>query len=322
MTHAIAVPPTVTDAAIWTNLRQYAEAARGAFSANTERALRADVAAFTAWCGQQGQQAMAASAETVAAFIDAMAAVKAPATVRRYVASIATFHRAAGVANPCEVQTVKLALKRMHNTRGRAQEQAHPLNENLVRDLLKARGTRRRDIRNRAMLVVAYVTLCRRSELVAMQRADLSVEPDGFGTILIRRSKTDQEGMGAVVPIPADAMRYVSQWIDAAGITDGALFRSVRFGGRVGGTLDPGDVSRAFKEMARRAGVPAEEAARISGHSTRVGSAQDMLRYKETLPAIMASGRWKSPEMVGRYVAKVGARESAAKRIADQRPPF
>ena len=74
--------------------------------------------------------------------------------------------------------------------------------------------------------------------------------------------------------------------------------------------------------MARRAGLSAEEISRISGHSVRVDSAQDMLRYKETLPAIMASGRWKSPEMVGRYVAKVGARQSAAVRIADQREPF
>jgi hypothetical protein len=36
----------------------------------------------------------------------------------------------------------------------------------------------------------------------------------------------------------------------------------------------------------------------------------------------MAAGRWASPEMVGRYTAKQGARQSAAKRIADERVPF
>jgi hypothetical protein len=70
---------------------------------------------FTAWCSDAGEIALPAAAATVAAFIDAMAALKAPATVRRYVSSIATFHRAAGVANPCETQPVKLALKRMHH---------------------------------------------------------------------------------------------------------------------------------------------------------------------------------------------------------------
>jgi hypothetical protein len=68
--------------------------------------------------------------------------------------------------------------------------------------------------------------------------------------------------------------------------------------------------------------LPADDIARISGHSVRVGGAQDMARYKEGMPGIMAAGRWASPEMVGRYTAKQGARQSAAKRIADARVPF
>src|SRR5580658_8073045 len=113
-TRIATVPATVTDTEITANLRQHAEAARGAFASNTERALRGDVALFTGWCAQEDRQALPASAEMVAAFVDAMAASKAPATVRRYVSSIATFHRAAEVANPCDTQTVKLALRRMH----------------------------------------------------------------------------------------------------------------------------------------------------------------------------------------------------------------
>lgn len=325
------VSATLTEAEIWANLGKYAEQARGAFAANTARALRSDIAGFTDWCGQEVRQAMPASPETVAAFVDAMAASKAPATVRRYVASIAAFHRAAEVANPCATQAVKLALKRMHNDKGRVQQQASGLNEGAVRKLLDGRGmdgrgTRLLDLRNRALLVVAYVTMCRRGELVALQFADLTVEPDGFGTILIRRSKTDQEGRGAVVPIPVDAMRYLTKWIEAARIKDGALFRAVRHhGSGIGGALDPGAVTRIFKAMARAAKLPTDKAGkapRISGHSTRVGAAQDMLRYKETLAAIMVSGRWKSPEMVGRYVKEQEARDSAANRIAAAREPF
>ena len=172
------------------------------------------------------------------------------------------------------------------------------------------------------MLVVAYTTMARRSELVAFQLADLQVEADGFGTLIIRRSKTDQEGEGAVAPIPVDAMRHVQAWIDAAGITDGPLFRAVLKGNRIGGALDPGDVARCFKVMAHHAGLTADETARISGHSTRVGSAQDMLRYGEQLPSIMQAGRWKTAEMVGRYTAKQGARQSAAVRIAERRVQF
>ncbi len=71
------------------------------------------------------------------------------------------------------------------------------------------------------MLVLAYVTMCRRGELVDLLFSDLTVESDGFGTITIRRGKTDQEGVGAIAPVPADAMRHVQAWIDVAGIRCG-----------------------------------------------------------------------------------------------------
>ena len=204
----------------------------------------------------------------------------------------------------------------------RAQAQAAPLNDVLVARMLAAAGGTLRDLRNKALLTVAYTTLCRRSELVALQRADLEIESDGFGTVTIRRSKTDQEGAGEVAPITPDAMRHVKAWIAAAGIETGPLFRGVLKGGRVAGALDAGDVARIFKAMAGKAGLTAEEAARISGHSTRIGASQDMVRYGAELPAIMQAGRWATPVMVARYTRRLTARRSAAVQIADRRAQF
>ena len=318
-----AAPAALSEEQIWTNLRQYAADARGAFAANTERALKADLATFTTWCSHAGHQAMPASAETVAAFVAEMAECKAPATVRRYISSVSTYHRAGGVPNPCETQKVRLRLKAMHNAKGRAQRQADPVNETIVRDLLKPAERGLRDTRDRALLTLAYATLCRRAELVELRVEDVTAEPDGFGTVLIRRSKSDQEGVGAIVPIPSDVMRYLTQWIERAGIESGALFRPVRASGSVGaGALSPIDVNRILKGMARRARLPAEAVAGISGHSCRIGAAADMLRAREQMPAIMQAGRWKSPAMVAAYTRKVAARDSAAKRLADAREPF
>ena len=322
------VPATVAETEITASLRQHAAAARGAYAGNTERALRADVAIFTGWCAGQDHQALPAAADTVAAFIDAMAASKAPATVRRYVSSVATFHGAATVANPCEALVVKLALKRMHRERGRAQAQAAPLNDVLVARMLAAAGSTLRDLRNKALLTVAYTTVARRSELVALLREDLAIESDGFGTVTIRRSKADQEGEGAIAAVTPDAMRHLRAWIDAAGIEGGPLFRSVlkgsrvSKGGRAAGGLDAGDVARIFKAMASKAGLTAEEAARISGHSTRIGASQDMVRFGAELPAIMQAGRWATPVMVARYTRRLTARRSAAVQIADRRAQF
>ena len=119
---------TTTDLA-HANLARYAKDAQGAFAPNTVRALRADTAVFTAWCDTAGVPALPAAPQTVADFIDAMrAASKRPATIRRYVSSIAHLHRAAELPVPSDSNTVKLALRRMMKEDGAAQQQAdvHP----------------------------------------------------------------------------------------------------------------------------------------------------------------------------------------------------
>lgn len=67
-------------------LVSFAEAARGAYADNTTRALRADAAVFMAWCRENGRVPLPSTAETLAAFVDAMAGTRKSATVRRYVA--------------------------------------------------------------------------------------------------------------------------------------------------------------------------------------------------------------------------------------------
>lgn len=297
-------------------LAQHAQAARSAYAPNTERALRADVAIFTSWCVATGFVSLPAMPGTVAVFVDSMGDVKAPATIRRYVSSIATFHRAARLPNPCQDEVVRLALKRLHRARGRAQTQAAPLTRDLVDRMLAAAGSVVRDSRNRALLAVAYDSLCRRSELVAVQLADLEMAQHGEGTIKIRRSKTDQEGVGQVRYLAPDTMRHVAAWLSEAGHADGPLFRSVGKAGAIGGPLDAGDVARVFKAMAAAAGIALELVATISGHSSRVGAAQDQVRYGVELPAVMQAGGWTSPTMVARYSAKLEARRGGAAKLA------
>lgn len=297
-------------------LARHAHAARGAYAPNTERALRADIAVFTGWCVAAGLASLSASPATVAAFVDAMGEIRAPATVRRYVSSVATFHAAARLPNPCGDDAVRLALKRLHRTRGRAQAQAAPLTRDLVDRMLAAAGSGTRALRNRALLAIAYDSLCRRSELVALQRADLESAEHGAGTLTVRRSKTDQEGAGQVRYLAPDTMRRVEAWLIEAGHSDGALLRAVGKSGRIGGSLDPGDVARVFKAMAAAAGIAQELVAAISGHSSRVGAAQDQVRHGVELPAVMQAGGWTSPAMVARYSAKLEARRGGAAKLA------
>src|SRR5271166_4873169 len=113
-----AIPPT----ALVERLSQWSSAAQGAFAANTERAYHVDSRTFASWCGRAGLAMLPAEPSTVAAFLRAESeAGKAVATVRRRAATIARLHRAAGFANPCDSEVVRLALKAIARERGTQQ---------------------------------------------------------------------------------------------------------------------------------------------------------------------------------------------------------
>ena len=245
-----------------------------------------------------------------------MAETRAPATVRRYVTSLGMAQRALGLEKTLKSPTVQLALKRMHRRKGRRQGQAAGLTWPLRRRLLAAAGDRLIDDRNRALLAVAYDAMLRRTELTSLEVSDFLEEIGGDGSLLVRRSKTDGEGLGEIVWVGPDTVRLVRAWLDRAGISDGKLFRSVGKGGGLGEGLDPSQVPRIFKGMAREAGLPDAVAGGFSGHSARVGAAQDMVAAGIELPAILHAGRWKSTAMVNRYGERLLAKRSGAAQLA------
>ena len=292
------------------------EDADGTLSGHTIRALRADLAGFTAWCAERGLSPLPVRAGTVVAYIEAMAPVRASATVRRYVSSIATVHKLAGEPNPLEDASVQRALKRMHRKKGSRQSQVRGLTWPLIRRLLDAAEDRLIDARNRAMLAVAYDAMLRRSELVALQVIDIKRYRDGSASLLVRHAKTDPEGGGAMLYLHRDTVKLVRAWLGATGIGAGRLFRSVRRDGAMGEALDESQVPRIYRAMAERAGLPAETVRRISGHSPRVGATQDMIASGIGIPAIMQAGRWKSTSMVQRYGERLLAKRNGAAQLA------
>ena len=81
-------------------------------------------------------------------------------------------------------------------------------------------------LRDRALLSVAYDSLCRRSELVAADVEHVELMSDGSGTLFLPRSKTDQEGQGEYRYLAPDTMRHLSAYLEASGHKDGVLFRA------------------------------------------------------------------------------------------------
>jgi len=110
------------------DLLEWQAMAEGAYSANTLRAQKADGAIFQAFCEPRGEPYLPADPKTIRAFIqDRVEAGKKPATIKRYVATVARVHIAAGLLNPCSSEPVRLGLKKMGRETSARQDQAHPL---------------------------------------------------------------------------------------------------------------------------------------------------------------------------------------------------
>src|SRR3984957_8025455 len=169
-------------------LLEWQALAEGAYSPNTLRAQKADGAIFQAFCESRGQPYLPADAEVIRDFIeDRLQAGKKPATIKRYVATVGRVHAAAGLLNPCSSEAVRLGLKKMGRQTSARQDQAHPLGWRDINEFIKSAGEGLRADRERAMLCVAYETLARRGELVALEVRDLEFWPNGTGIALLRR---------------------------------------------------------------------------------------------------------------------------------------
>jgi len=170
--------------------------------------------------------------------------------------------------------------------------------------------------------------MARRSELVALNLEDIEFQSDGTGRALIKRSKTDQAGEGNTAYLSRTTVRYLKEWLKAAGITEGAVFRRVigrgtattdfEGKGRIGGRLSVDAVAQAFKRVAAWIKMPGEEVAQVSGHSIRVGATQDLLALNIDLASVMQSGRWKSSRMPMRYGEHVLAARGGMARAAEK----
>jgi integrase len=298
-------------------LLEWQAMAEGAYAVNTLRAQKADGAIFQAFCESRGELYLPANPQTIRAFIDdRVKAGKKPATIKRYVATIARAHVAAGLLNPCSSEAVRLGLKRMGRETSARQDQAHPLGWKDIKEFIGSAGEGLRADRERAMLCVAYETLARRGELVALVVRDIDFHPDGTGQALIRRGKTDAEGQGRVAYLSRETVRWLKVWLEHAEIKEGALFRRLVGAARIGRPLNPGSIAPVFKRVAQWIGMPQRYIDRISGHSTRVGAAQDLAALDIDLAAITQAGGWKSPRMPLQYAEKINAARSGMARAA------
>ena len=299
-------------------LRSLANDLKIAYAPNTLRSWRADWRVWTTYCTAAGHAPLPASLPALRGFVEnRIQAGRKRATIEHYLATLTVVHRLALLPSPMDSMEARLmwrGLKREHLSARQRQARGLTL-EDIDAILSTLDAGQPRDQRDAALLSVAFETMFRRSELIALRIEDLSTERDGSGRIFLPSSKTDQDGAGFLQYLSPETMARVQVWLDTTGLAGGALFRSVprsNKADRYATPLSDRDVARIFKQRALQAGLPA---GLVSGHSTRVGAAQDLVAANFSNAEIMRQGRWKTERMVMRYSESLNAARGAMAQL-------
>ena len=281
--------------------------AKGSRSAATWRAYEADWKVFQGWCGAVELVPLPATPHTVALFIAAEAKRgRAPSTLGRRLAAIRLMHVGAKVPSPHDALEVDEVLHGIRRAWKRPPAQKAPAVDEVIMRMVDAvQPQTLKGLRDRALLLLGFAGAFRRSELVALDTDHLTAQDEGL-SVLIASSKTDQEGVGQTVAIPkvADSpycpVRAVADWLVAAEISSGAVFRRVHRGDTVAQTrLSGQSVSLIIKNLAARVGL---DPSRYAGHSLRSGFLTSAARNRASIFKMADQSRHKSLDVLREYV--------------------
>ncbi len=279
--------------------------------------LQGDAAAFTAWCSRYGFRSLPASPEAVAGFLVAEAeAGLAASTIGRRCAAIRYAHKLARQPDPTDDEAVRATMKGIRRKVGTAPDQKAAATADIVMAMLMRAPDTLTGKRDRALLALGFAGAFRRSELVALDVADLREDPEGL-RVLVRRSKVDQEGAGFEKAIPHGRfirpVALMRDWLEAAGISEGPVFRPVSRSGRV---REVGQIGQAIprlttqavadivKHYAAAAGL---DASTFGAHSLRAGYITTAAERGADLARIMDQSGHRDTRTVVGYIRRANA---------------
>jgi len=274
----------------------------GAYAPSTIRSYYSDVQAFVDWCECENCLAFPASVETVSMFIEVQGKAFAVSTVRRRLYAIRKAHKLLHVLDPTFDEDINLAFRRVRRAGLSRPRQAKGLTQAYLEKFIANEPDTPWGVRNKAMLSLGYEMLCRRSELVALRTEDIKLREDGTLRVLVRRSKSDPFGEGRIAFTSRRTASLVAEWLDWRGAAIEFLFCPIYKGMPINRDLSTTTVKRLIKNAAIREGLATSIVDEFSGHSLRVGAAQDLLRNGYDTAAIMRAGGWKSVTTLARYL--------------------
>ncbi len=330
-----------------------AAALQHSLAPNTWRAYAADWRHWSAWAGQVGVPALPAAPLDLARYLVAHAGQLAIGTLSRRLSAVSRAHVLAGHADPADDPAVREVLRGLRRQHGTARRPTPALWTSDVEGIIASTltipspagsGQGLAEVRDRAALLLAFTTALRRSELVALDVADLEPDPAGL-VVHVRRSKTDQTGDGSYLGVAYAtrpslcAVRAVQAWLAAVATEQaepveelsGPLLQPVDRHGRLGARAPGGRrtdarlsgdaVRAAVVRRATAAGLTPSHGDRFfTAHSTRSGFATQAAANGATEAPIMAQGRWRSLQVARGYIRRRSVFTDLARSAARAAP--
>jgi len=247
-----------------------------------------------------------------------------PATIKDDLCAISWMHRRNGKPDPTDNQLVKQVLAGMRKEadpdegKGKAQPtltedvqamvEALPTEKPGANAAPKEKESYLRGLRDRALILIQYFAGLRRSEVRKIRVEHITPTDEGI-VIKIPEAKYGPHEAPIVraeegsAPDSICPVKALSEWLEAAGIEAGPVFRSAKWG-----NIPPDSkatpasrmtVHRAVKLAAEAAGLDADS---ISTHSLRRGHITQGALNGADLKNLMKQAGHKSPETTAGYI--------------------
>ena len=263
---------------------------------NTLRAYQADFKDFSAFCANNGLNSLPSEPKIIAIYLTYLSSFSKYSTLKRRLASIKVTHKLKGhyidIKHPIITENL-MGIKRKMGVKQTAKK---PLLINDLKSIIKVIDKEKNNckkLQNKALLLIGFSGGFRRSELVSIDYDDLDFVTEGV-KIILRRSKTDQTGLGMIKAIPYfDNKNYcpvtsLKNWINFSKIDNGKIFN-----------ISDKTVALTIKKYALLAGLDRN---RYAGHSLRSGFATSTAETGADERSIMAMTGHKTTQMVRRYI--------------------
>ncbi|OOC56878.1 integrase [Nocardiopsis sinuspersici] len=278
---------------------------------STQAGYARDWNSFTAWCTSAGRTPLPATAETLASYVDRCATAGQAVTTKAARMALRSYSREWAKA-------------------GGRRRRAPALSVEELRSMLEAAGESLRGLRDRTLLLLGYAMMARRSELAALNVADVRTVPDGL-EVFVATSKTDKDSAGITVAVPYGThrlscpVRTVADYLAAlseGGVTAGPLLRSVDRHGRLAGTpeaagrgtgrMSGAGINLVVQRLAEDVGLKG-----VTAHSLRAGPATAAAAAGAPRAWIARQGRWtEKSTAVDSYIRPADAwRDNPMRRV-------